>query len=285
MVTTPISQAALGQAVVVQPDGKIVVAGTSSDGSQATIAMARYTGTGSLDAGFGKSGVLTTLIGSGAWGSAATIQPDGRIIVAGQSLNGSQSTFAMVRYTITGSLDSSFGNGGIVTTAIGYDAEGFAVALQPDNKIVVAGYSAPRISRPPTFFALVRYKSNGSLDNGFGSSGVVTTLVGNGAYGEAVALDRDNKIVVGGYSDYGLGVNSTFALARYNSNGSLDSVFGSGGVVTTAIETTAAGSAVSIQSDNKIIVAGNSFDGVDNSYAVVQYIGDLSTYLPVILKE
>ncbi len=286
IVTTPIGIEARGRAVAQQSDGKIIVAGDSFDGSQTTIALARYTITGNLDSDFGSSGVVTTLIDSDAFGYAIALQPDGKIIVVGGSGNRhSQSYFALARYTTTGSLDSDFGNSGVVTTPIGTYGSGYGVALQADDKIVVVGYTIYGISSPPAVFALVRYNSNGNLDNGFGHNGVVTTPIGSQAYGNAVVLDPDDKIIAVGYSSDDFGVNSSFALVRYDSNGNLDSGFGSNGVVTTSISSIAAGNTVAIQSDSKIVVAGNCFDGAQNSYALARYISKLSTYLPVIFKQ
>src|SRR5262249_45212120 len=127
-------------------------------------------------------------------------------------------------------LDSSFGVGGRVTTAIGAsNDQASSTVTQPDGKVVVAGYSAGD-------FALVRYNPDGSLDTTFdsaGRDGKVTTSFGgfdDGAYG--VALQSDGKIVVAGF--YNNGSNYDFAVARYNSDGSLDTTFGSGGKVTTS---------------------------------------------------
>src|SRR5262245_278378 len=144
-----------------------------------------------------------------------------------------------------GDLDPSFGNGGVVTTTIGSNANGRAMVLQNDGKIIMTGYSENGRS------TLARYNSNGSLDNTFGNSGIVTGAINTGAI-DAV-LQSDGKIVLVGYN----------GLARYNSDGSLDSDFGGSGIITNNI----AGMGVALQSDHKIVVAGYS----QNVIALTRY--------------
>jgi len=153
IVTTPIGTGAFASALAVQPlDGKIVVAGSSNS----NFALARYTATGALDASFGSSGVVTTaIIGTTVSAHALAIQPlDGKIVVAGSAqISGTDSSFALTRYTSNGDLDGTFGASGIVTTLIGTSAQASALALQPDGKIVVAGSA----EGAPNQFALARY--------------------------------------------------------------------------------------------------------------------------------
>ncbi len=266
-VTTGIgSGAAEASSVAVQSDGKIVAAGYSNNGSNNDFALARYNADGSLDTSFSSDGKVSTAIGSyGDEAQAIAIQPDGKIVAAGYSNNGSNDDFALARYNVNGTLDTSFSSDGKVTTDIGSGEEdiAYAVAVQSDGKIVAAGYSG-------SAFALVRYTADGSLDTGFDTDGKVTTAIGtndNTAY--ALAVQSDGKIVAAGYS------GSEFALVRYTANGSLDTSFGTGGKVTTAI-----GSiidtvrAVAIQSDGKIVVAGNSDNGSDDDFALARYTAD-----------
>jgi uncharacterized delta-60 repeat protein len=147
---------------------------------------------------------------------------------------------ALLRYNANGSLDTDpttgFGGGtGIVTTDIGSSSNyANAVALQADGKIVVAGNAFANPSANTSDIAVLRYNTNGTLDTtGFGSpNGYVTTSIGAFDNGFAVAVQTDNKIVVAGNADAGVG--DRLALLRYNANGSLDSGFGTGGIVTRA---------------------------------------------------
>jgi uncharacterized delta-60 repeat protein len=216
-VTTSIgSSSDYGRSVVVQNDGKIVVAGYFSNGGNYDFALVRYTAVGALDGSFGSGGTVTTAIGSSHdYGHGVAVQSDGKIIVAGSSSNGSNYDFALVRYTTVGALDASFGSNGKVTTAIGSsDDGGGSVAVQSDGKIIVAGSSSNGSNYD---FALVRYTAAGALDTSFGSGGKVTTPIGTRTdYGTSMALQRDGKIVVAGYSTNGS--SNDFALARYEGN-------------------------------------------------------------------
>ena len=231
---------------------------------------------GDLDATFGTGGKVITPIGSGTDKvNSVALQNDGKIVVAGYSFNGSNNDFALVRYHPNGTLDTTgFGSGGKVTTTFGSDNDqGNGVAVQKDGKIVVAGTSSDNSGK--SNFALVRYNSNGTLDaTGFGSGGKVTTAIGPSLdRGNGVALQSDGKIVVAGYA--GQSPNSDFAVVRYNKDGSLETGFGSGGKVTTAFGGGGAdqGQSVAVQSDGKIVVAGYSFNGSNDDFAVARYDG------------
>ena len=139
------------------------------------------------------------------------------------------------------------------------------VAVQPDGKIVVAGFGTSEFD-----FIIARYTSAGTLDSGFGTGGIVTTdILGDDNGCNALALQSDGKIVVTGYAYDG--AKYVFATARYNSDGTLDSGFGSGGIVTTAFSTVEArANAIAIQSDGKIVVAGFGRN-TNNDFSVVRY--------------
>ncbi|MFM7739828.1 MAG: delta-60 repeat domain-containing protein, partial [Planctomycetota bacterium] len=145
----------------------IVVAGWAHNGSNDDFALVRYNADGSLDTSFGTAGKVTTPVGtSNDQGYSVTIQPDGKIVLAGSTHNGSNWDFALVRYNADGSLDTSFGTGGMVTTPIGTnDDYGLSVTFQPECKIVVAGWAHNGSNWD---FALVRYNADGSLDTSFG---------------------------------------------------------------------------------------------------------------------
>ncbi len=260
----------VGYAMALQPDGKIVVAGRIFYGGNFDFALARYTITGTLDSTFDTDGKVITNFGSGDEGQAVAVQADGKIVVAGQS----GLDFALARYTITGTLDSSFDGDGKVTTNIGTNDDiGYAVALQADGKIVVAGKSW---NTPGNYnFSMARYNGNGTLDNTFGAGGKVTTAIGSEDWSEAVAIQADGKIVAAGQS------NDNFALARYNSDGSLDNTFGSGGTVTTNFLGEDRSFAVALQpADGKIVVVGYSYNG---SYDIVlaRYWGNSNCYTKI----
>jgi uncharacterized delta-60 repeat protein len=202
------------EAVALQPDGKIVAAGSASPG--ATIffdfALARYNPDGSLDATFGSGGKVTTeFTGNFDQANAVALQPNGKIVAAGNTGAGTSHDFALARYNPDGSLDATFGSGGKVTTDFtGGSDQATALSLQPNGKIVAAGTASTGTILE---FALVRYKKHGGLDPSFGSGGKVTTdFTGSNDVAWGVALQPDRKIVaVGGAGT----VNSDFALARY----------------------------------------------------------------------
>jgi uncharacterized delta-60 repeat protein len=155
-----------GEAIALQPDGRILVAATRDyNGGNPDIALLRYRADGNLDTSFHGDGVVITDVGGRADGSHdLRVQSDGKILLVGTSSNGSNLDFALARYNADGSLDTSFGGDGIVTTAIGGgDDDGLGIALQADGKIVVAG-SAQNGSEWD--FAVARYYPNGSLDDG-----------------------------------------------------------------------------------------------------------------------
>jgi uncharacterized delta-60 repeat protein len=262
------------RSVVVQDDGKILVAGSARVGSGDDFALVRYNADGSLDLNFNGTGKVTTAIGSADdYGNSVTVQSDGRIVVAGSSFIGDSYEFAVVRYNADGSLDLSFNGTGMTTTnfALGEDVGNSVVALS-DGRIVVAGYAYNGANYD---FALVRYDANGSLDTSFNGTGKVITAVGSRddvAYG--VALQTDGRIVVAGYSVVTEN-NADFSVARYNVDGSLDMSFNGTGVVTTAIGSGYdVGNSIVVQDDGKIVVAGTSSNGNDKDFALVRYGAD-----------
>lgn len=229
---------------------------------------------GSLDRSFNITGKVTTAIGaSDDKVSAVAIQSDDKIVVAGFTFNGADDDFAVVRYNTDGSLDTTFNITGKVTTAIGTgDDQAMAVAIQSDDKIVVAGHT---FNGADYDFAVVRYNTNGSLDTTFNTTGKVTTAIGaSDDKVSAVAIQSDGKIVAAGWIFNG-GADFDFAVVRYNPDGSLDTTFDTDGKVTTAIGTgDDQAAAVAIQSDGKIVVAGHAFNGANYDFAVVRYNPD-----------
>ena len=173
VAATRIGSSSSAQALMLQPDGKIVEAGWSVEGPDGVFALARYAPDGTLDRSFGSNGTTTTAWGTHAQGEAVALQPDGKIVLAGQIFY--QAKFALARYTPDGSLDPSFAGNGKQTFPVGEASGAAAVAVQPDGKIVVAGYSSNDAS---SVIALARLKPNGLPDPGFGTDGLTTTQVG-----------------------------------------------------------------------------------------------------------
>lgn len=263
-----------GKSVAIQSDGKIVVAGISSNGFHWGFALIRYNSDGSPDNNFGTGGKVTTLIGnSDAFAQSVVLQNDGKIVVAGYISDGSLYNFALVRYNSNGSLDSSFGLDGKITTDFGNNGDlAFSSVIQSDGKILVAGYT---IIGAKYDLALARYTPDGSLDNTFSSDGKITTAIGSATdRGYSVAVQRDGKIVVAGKSFNGSDDN--FVLVRYNTDGTLDNTFDSDGKVSTAIGSTSDdGNSVAIQDDGKIVVAGAAtINGTDKNFTLVRYNTD-----------
>jgi uncharacterized delta-60 repeat protein len=270
-------------ALAVQSDGKIVAAGFSTTTPIPDFGLARYDPKGDLDRGFGVHGkVLTDFKGSGSVdvASAVAIQSDGKIVAAGYSDASGSPDFALARYNANGTLDTTFNSSGKVLTDLSGSGSGdfaSAVAIQSDGKIVAAGYSDA--SGTPYDFALVRYNPNGTLDTTFYTTGrELADLSGSGSYDQAHALgiQSDGKIVAVGLSM--ASGNSDFAIARYNPNGTLDTTFNTTGKVLTDLSGAGSqdeASAVAIQSDGKIVAAGDSTVGGGNpDFALARYKAD-----------
>ena len=220
--------AELGNSVAIQNDGKIIIAGSVFTGSNydaVDFAVARYNTDGRLDNTFGKNGKqLTDLDSSDDFGSSVIIQDDGKILIAGRTWNGIKNNVALVRYNADGTLDNAFGNNGKQVSDFGpADYFGEAAALQPDGKIIVAGYT--QIANVGSSFALARYTTDGKLDTTFNKTGLRTKDFGGGfEVATSVAIQNNGKIIVAG------GTNGDFTIARYNINGSTDTAFGTNGI-------------------------------------------------------
>src|SRR6266478_4309589 len=221
--------------VAVQSDGKIVVAGDAEHDDGRIFAVARFNADGTPDISFNKTGKLTTDFGSGnAEARGVAVQSDGKIVVAGYASPNNIENVALVRYNADGNLDTSLGGTGKVITPVALSgSNATSVALQSDGKIVVAGFAVDSSGRCYDF-ALVRHNADGSLDTSFNDGGKVTTPIGNGdARCEAMALQKDGKIVAAGWASNG--EDNDFAVVRYNSDGKLDTSFNGTGKVTTTV--------------------------------------------------
>jgi uncharacterized delta-60 repeat protein len=292
----------VARAIILEADGKIVAAGDAWSGNSNSFALARYNSDGTLDAGFGSNGLVTSIV----WGSALAValQPDRKIVVAGDDTF----SFVLARYNSDGTLDSGFGSNGSTKTnfskinefggIIGEIKRAVlrAIAVQPDGKIVAAGsvstesrqnipsyglrkdgsvWSESSQDTPEAYaFALARYDSDGRLDAGFGSNGLVTSIFKTN-YTEQVgvilvAVQSNRKIIAVGvgvgslqhHSYHQNNQDNYFILVRYNSDGKIDTSFGFNGAITDPLPSgvemyrTFFGHAAAIQSDGKIVVVG-----------------------------
>jgi len=245
-----------GEAMAVQPDGKIILAGSvdlSPLSNGWPYMVARHHPDGSLDTSFGTNGIVLTEIGPYLdWSEAVALQPDGKIVLAGHTYH----EFVIIRYNPDGSLDSSFGIDGVTKISFRTEDIPYDVVVQPDGKIVVAGYSS--VGNMDDEFALARLNPDGSLDTSFGQGGKVESdFEGNETTISAITLQADGKIVAAGRTETQEG--DLFVIARYLADGSLDTSFGSGGVQYTPFAADwASPSGIAMQSDDKIVVGGGA---------------------------
>lgn len=261
-VITPIEGRSHGNAVAIQSDGKIVLGGSSNW----YINLVRYTADGALDTGFGSAGKVITDV-EGYYSEkcrSVVVQSNGKILVGGYGQHNANdnSYFMLLRYHADGTLDNTFGAGGIVIGGLG---QGNSLAVQSDGKILIGGSSN-------FAFALTRYHTNGTLDSSFGTGGTVITPVGSSSLANALCIQSDGKILLGGYSHNGSDA-AGFALARYKADGTLDDTFGTNGTVITYIgNSSATGNAISTQSDGKIVLAGYAKNSANyNDVALARY--------------
>lgn len=239
-----------GRAIALQPDGKILVAGTNNG----RFALARFDQHGVLDPAFGEGGTVATLVSRWNNRPAAVnglaVQADGRIVAAGSIWGG----FVLTRHEADGSLNPSFGHAGIVRTLSFRDPSGAnAVALQSDGRIVLAGSARER-------FAVARYLPDGTLDPSFGLDGKVTTQLGGRAEAHALVIQEDGRLVVAGF--VARDRSRSFALVRYLPDGSPDLTFGRAGLVTASVCLHgSAAYAIALDARGRIVAAGGCSRG------------------------
>ncbi len=249
-------------AVVVQNDGKIVVAGTSSTGGWGDIVFVRYLPNGSLDPTFDSDGILLLNSFPGFVGDGITtlaIQPDGKILGGGRV----ETDFLLVRINLDGTLDGNFGNGGIVVT----NSSGFAdnlrdVAILPDGKILAAGGSGRCV--------VARYNSNGSLDAAYGAGGLFIMNAGFLTECKGIATQVDGKAVISGYAS---NARNNSLVARLNANGSLDTTFAGTGMIVSNLSQSSWDNScdIAVQPDGKILAAGSSGQSDVYDFSVARY--------------
>jgi len=263
------------EAIVGQADGKMVTAGFSRQGTRNGITLLRHNPDGSLDISFDHDGIMTFFVDAyDAFATGVALQSDGKIVVCGYSSSGGFALgFVVARVNPDGSLDATFGAGGIVFNDLpGNFDSATAVAVQGDGRIVVAGTSAAG-------FTALRYHSDGQLDNSFDGDGVATMYVGpNGGGASALLIQPDGKLVLAGVA------GSDFAVVRFHPHGTPDSSFGGTGVVTTGIGSSSdVATSIALQfgndsvsSPDKLVVAGYTYNSPENRYdfAVARYFLD-----------
>ncbi|MEZ5018287.1 MAG: T9SS type A sorting domain-containing protein [Flavipsychrobacter sp.] len=267
----PGNGSSLANAIAIQDNGKIIVAGNAEG-----MAIARYNTDGSLDGNFGNGGmVLTNNPNSTAIANSILLQPDGKIIVGGHYQNTPPDGYAYIlaRYNSNGSLDATFGNGGIsiidIAAGQGLGALDFLrkIVLQPNGKIIAVGVSGPNAT-------LVRLESNGDTDSLFGINGIVTTnysTSGNSIFND-VMIQPDGKIVAAGSTTAAV---PNFLVARFNANGQPDINFGNNGAVTIGHSTMQNyATSVLLQPDGKILAGGVINDNGLFQFAIARYNSD-----------
>ena len=258
--------------LAIQADGKVIAAGTSNG----NFAIARYNIDGSADNNFGTNGKVITDLGNDENARSVAIQTDGKIVVAGYTETGIypniQSKIVVVRYNTDGSLDNSFGNDGKVITTVEQQTFCYALALQTDGKILVTGSTTTDGNE--TEILLVRYNTNGTPDNSFGTAGIVSTSYDfeNEAY--TIALQPDGKILTGGFTYDGSSNSTNSIIARYLQNGTLDNSFGENGF---AIDYAGVTSALAIQADGKILYAGHGYNDNYDFYGTLSRLNTNGT--------
>ena len=272
---TPMSAsgADIARAVEIQTDGKIVVAGSAVP-TDLDFAVARYNTDGSLDTTFDTDGKVTTnaVPTQQDIAYALHIQSDGKIVAAGGSyLTILNDDFVTVRYNADGSLDTTFDTDGIVVSSVGGLDRINRVFVQPDGKILAGGHGSVNSTLN---FVLLRYNADGSLDTTFDTDGIATLLIKASSAAYDIAVQPNGKIIAAGVSSTGTTASVNFALARFNTNGSLDTTFGTAGTVDTPVSATLSDQAFAmrLQQNGKITVAGEINATASNKdFAIARY--------------
>jgi uncharacterized delta-60 repeat protein len=232
--------------------------------------VTRLTSGGRLDSSFGTNGTVTISINGGGGmdsGAAMALQPNGKIVIVGGAPDGpyGPTMFAAVRLNTNGSLDQTFGHGGIASIPIGTYSIANAVVIEPDGKIALAGTALNGHNE----FAAARLNPNGTIDTSFGSGGTVTLDPTGGAWG--MILQQDGKLVLAGQADYdnpNVSNAQQFMAARLNTDGTLDTGFAQNGIAMIPVGQTSLGFGIA-QTDNKLLITGIAFT-FTNANAIVR---------------
>ncbi len=255
--------AASCRAMALQSDGKIVLAGHIENGGDTDVFLLRLNTDGALDASFGNGGRVQIPLMPYNQIFAMQIQPDGKILLGGSAGVPDVSDWLLLRLLPDGTPDPSFGQSGVVITSMsGSFAPEYlnGLSLQPDGKIVAAGAFFDEFEYTLRV-ALARYLPDGALDMSFGQGGkVLPAIPGFGSQLNGVAMQPDGKILAAGFTNPDF-EDANLLLLRFQPDGSFDNGFGNGGIVESGMPAEAEyGSALILQSDNKITVAGSIFD-------------------------
>jgi uncharacterized delta-60 repeat protein len=269
-VITPIgSSGDLARAIALQPDGKVLLAGVCSNGTNDDFCLARYNANGTLDTTLNGTGKVITPIGSSTdVANAIALQPDGKVLLAGYCAF-NVFNFCAARYNANGTLDTTWNSTGTVITAIGSsDDRATAIALQPDGKMLLAGLCFNGTNYD---FCAARYNTNGTLDITWNSTGTVITPIGSSDdKAGAIALQPDGKVLLAGECIGG--TNIDFCAARYNTNGTLDTTWNSTGKVITPIGSgNDFATAMTLQPDGKVLLAGQCVNGTSFDFCAARY--------------
>lgn len=265
IVTTSITdQFNIAKGMAIQADGKIIVCGNVGPSNSYDVGVARYNEDGTLDDTFGTGGeVVIAPTATLDFAFAVALQDDGKIVLGGYIFDGDGTDVLLIRLNADGTMDDMFGTNGIVITDFGGTSEiAEAIALQDDGKILLGGYHNDN-------FMMLRYNTDGTLDNTYGTGGLAIANVGvASSYIQSIALQPDGKIVA-----VGMGFNASshygFAVARFNTDGTVDNTFADNGSKMINVGGgNDFGSAVLIQSDNKILLAGHTW--IEND-PILQY--------------
>jgi uncharacterized delta-60 repeat protein len=263
--STPFPDFGLAVATAIQPDGKIVVVGGKFD-------IARYTVDGALDPTFGIGGKVSYSLGFSAQDAlSVAVQPNGKIVIAGDAnFDLPDGGLVVMRLNPNGSLDPTFGGDGIASVKIGDNpsGSGIGVAVQSDGKVVAAG--TRYITNSNSQFFAARFSADGTLDNGFGTGGVAFASDGLADRANALILQPDGKVLVGGATTIDQH-DTDFMMGRFNPNGTLDASFGVAGVAVSRIGTAYDNlTALALQPDGKIVAAGG-VDSDSHDLAIIRY--------------
>lgn len=267
-----INNIASAEAVTVRPDGTIIIAGSRNNGTDFDFIIMRFFSDGTVDTSFGIDGTVITDFGGTRDTATDFVElSDQSLLVAGTVQTGVNRDFAVAKYHANGTLDTSFGSGGVVTTDVGSDHDFLReIAIQADGRVVATGQK--RDAGVLTSAVTVRYNVNGSLDSSFDGDGIVITSLNQFGIDQSfdVVVRDDGKILTGGSSTV-INVNRDAALYQYNTNGSLDTSFGSGGVVKLDFgDASEYLRSLAVSQSGHIVGAGRTQSG----FAVAKYLPD-----------
>lgn len=264
--------------LLIQPDGKILAAGTSYFDNTGRFVVARFNSDGTLDNSFSGDGITTTDIYDDTEVILSiTQQSDGKILAGGYTYNDGIADYALIRFNENGDIDESFGDDGIVVISIGTDFDIItSVKIQSDNKIIASGYSSDIDS--DTDISIARFNADGSLDFSFSGDGKLRTDIAEDDHSWQSIIQPDGKIITGGQSKQDGFVNMT--LVRYNPDGSMDNTFGVDGIFELEIDTLqSVANSIIMGADGKLIVGGSAGSDPSNDFCLVKILTDLDVGL------